>query len=80
MNKAKSTTNISFSEYNLSTNKLIKVGNVYPKGGQAGFIYDGKGVCPTLVTFTGGGGKQPIVKTYQNKPMTNSNNSKIQKQ
>lgn len=43
------------------TNRLINLGNVYPSGGQAGNIYDPNGVSPTLVTFTGGGGKQPLV-------------------
>ena len=43
-------------------NKIIKLGNIYPKQGQAGVVLDTEGICPTLVTFTGGGGKQPIIK------------------
>lgn len=42
--------------------ELIKLDNVYPNNGQAGWVYNEEGICPTLVTFTGGGGKQPIVK------------------
>lgn len=49
------------------TNKLLKLGNIYPKKGQAGEVYDSNGVCSTLVTFTGGGGKQPIVAQYPKK-------------
>lgn len=46
---------------NIDTNKLIKLGNIYASCGQAGEIYDEDGIAPTIVTFTGGGGKQPIV-------------------
>ena len=45
----------------IDSNKLIKLGNIYPSCGQSGEIYDEEGICPTIVTFTGGGGKQPIV-------------------
>ena len=45
----------------IDSNKLIKLGNIYPSCGQSGEIYDEEGICPTRVTFTGGGGKQPIV-------------------
>jgi DNA (cytosine-5)-methyltransferase 1 len=42
------------------SNNLIKLSNIYPSGGQAGIVYSSEGVCPTLVSFTGGGGKEPI--------------------
>ena len=45
----------------LKNNKIIKLGNIYPSGGQAGEIYSVNGICPTIVTFTNGGGKQPII-------------------
>lgn len=45
-------------------NEIIRLGNIYPKNGQAGVVCDSEGICPTLVTFTGGGGKQPITKQY----------------
>lgn len=44
-----------------NSNRLNKLGNIYPKNGQAGFVYDSRYLSPTLVTFIGGGGKEPIV-------------------
>lgn len=41
--------------------KIIKLGNLYPSGGQAGWIYSPNGLCPTMVTMTGGMGKEPKV-------------------
>lgn len=42
-------------------NELIKYGNIYPGNGQAGWIYNIKGICPALVTMTNGAGKEPKV-------------------
>jgi DNA (cytosine-5)-methyltransferase 1 len=54
------------SKKECNMNDLIKLGNVYPSEGQAGWIYDSNGISPTLVTFTGGGGKQPIILEREN--------------
>ena len=45
----------------MKTNKLIKLGNIYKGKGQAGFVFSIKGLAPTLVTFTNGGGKEPLI-------------------
>ena len=36
-----------------SMNKIIRLGNIYPSGGQNGEIYDARGISPTISSGQG---------------------------
>lgn len=42
-------------------NEIIKLFNIYPSNGQAGWILSVDGICSTIVSVDGGMGKEPKI-------------------